>query len=145
MKTLKILTVSFFVTCFATAQDISQADVPAIVKAAFEKEYGNASGVEWELKMENYKVEFNVKRMDSEVWYNASGIVLKKEQEITKSELPSAVLDAINLNYAGYRIDEIEKVWKDNITTYKLELEKGQVEKHINFSSEGKVIKEWLD
>ena len=142
MKTLKILATLFFVTGVAVAQDMNQNDVPSSVKNAFTKEYANATDVEWEKEMDNYKVEFDVNRMDNEVWYSASGAVVKKEQDITEAELPQAVRDAVKSGYAGYRLDDIEKVWQNNTTSYKLELEKGNEDKHLTFDTNGKVIAE---
>ena len=142
MKTLKILAALFFVTGVAMAQDINQADVPAAVKNAFEKEYANATDVEWEKKMENYQVDFDVDRIDHEVWYNASGTVVKKEQDISETDLPQPVRDAIKTGYTGYRVDDIEKVWQNNATSYELELEKGNEDKHLTFDANGKVIAE---
>lgn len=145
MKTLKILAALFFVTGVAVAQDINMKDVPAPVKDAFTKEYANATDVEWEKEMEYYNVEFDVNRMDNEVWYNASGTAVKKEQDITEADLPQSVRDAIKSGYADYRLDDIEKVWQNNVTSYKLELEKGNDEIHVTFDANGKVTAERKD
>ncbi len=145
MKTLKILAALFFVSGVVLAQDINQNDVPSVVSEAFTKEYGNASDVEWEKKIDNYKVEFDINRMEHEVWYNASGTVLRKEQDIAEAELPQTVQDAIKAGYSGYRLDDIEKDWENNVTTYTVELEKGNVEIHVTFDEKGKVIAERKD
>ncbi len=142
MKTLKMLAALFFVTGGAVAQDINQADVPAAVKNAFTKEYAKATDVEWEKEMENYKVEFDVDRMDHEVWYNASGTIVKKEQDIAETTLPQAVRDVLKGGYADYRLDDIEKVWQNNTTSYQLELEKGNDDKYVTFDANGKIISE---
>lgn len=142
MKTLKILTIALFATSVAMAQDLNASDVPSNLNDAFNKEYPKASDVEWEKEMDNYKVEFDLNRHEHEVWYNASGSVLKKEQEITESELPQAIRDAIKSNYAGYRVDDVEMIWQNNASTYEVELEKGQDEKHITFDGDAKVLKE---
>lgn len=144
MKTLKILAALFFVTGVAVAQHVNQKDVPSDITDAFVKEYGNASDVEWEKKMENYKVDFDVNRMEHEVWYNASGTVVRKEQDITEAELSQAVREALKSAYAGYRLDDVERVWENNTTSYKLELEKGE-DKHVTFDIEGKVAAERND
>ncbi|MGO3183252.1 MAG: PepSY-like domain-containing protein [Aequorivita sp.] len=142
MKTLKILAVALFATSIAMAQDLNASDVPGNLKDAFNKEYPKATDVEWEKKLDNYKVEFDLNRQDHDVWYNASGTILKKEQEITEAELPQAIRDAIKSNYAGYRVDDVEMIWQNNSTTYEVELEKGQDEKHITFDGDAKVLKE---
>lgn len=142
MKTLKILTVALFATSFAMAQDLNSSDLPGNLKDAFSKDYSKATDVEWEKELDNYKVEFDLNRQDHEVWYNASGSVLKKEQEITEAELPQAIRNAIKSNHPGYRVDDVEMIWQDNTTTYEVELEKGQDEKHITFDGNAKVLNE---
>lgn len=142
MKTLKILAAFLLVTGVSVAQNINPTDVPAPVKDAFSKEYAKATDVEWKKDMENYKVEFDLNRMENEVWYNASGTVVKKEQDIAEAELPQAVRDAVKSGYADYRLDDIEKVWQNNATSYQLELEKGNEDKHVTFDANGKVIEE---
>ena len=142
MKTLKILAAFLFATGVAIAQDIKPTDVPASVKSAFATEYAKASDVEWEKDMENYKVEFDLNKMDNEVWYNASGTVVKKEQDITEAELPQAVRDAVKAGYADYTLDDIEKVWQNNATSYEVELEKASEDKYLTFDANGKVIAE---
>jgi uncharacterized membrane protein YkoI len=145
MKTLKIFAVILFATGAVMAQDLRPAEVPGNLKDAFNKEYSKATNVEWEKELDNYKVEFDLNRRDHEVWYNASGTVLKKEIEITEGELPQALRDAIKSRYAGYRVDDVEKIWQNNATTYEVELEKGQDEKYIVFDDNGKVLSERRD
>ena len=140
MKTLKILAVALFATSVAMAQDLNPADVPVNLIDAFNKEYSGATDVEWEKELDHYKVEFDLKRQDYEVWYNASGKVLKKEIEIAEAELPQAIRDAIKSQYAGYRVDDVEMIWQNNTTTYEVELEKGQAEIHIIFDKNAKVL-----
>ena len=142
MKTLKILAAFLFVTGVAVAQDMNATDVPASVKNAFSKEYAKATDVEWKKDMENYKVEFDLNKMENEVWYNASGTVVKKEQDIAEAELPQAVRDAVKSSFADYTLDDIEKVWHNNAMIYEVELEKGNEDKHLTFDANGKVIAE---
>ena len=142
MKILKILAVAFFTTGFAKAQDLNSANVPENLKNAFNKQYPKATDAEWKKELDQYKVEFDLDRRDHEVWYNASGNMLKKEQEITEAELPQDIHSAIKSKYAGYRVDDVEMVWKNKVKTYEVELEKGQDEKHIIFNEKGTVLNE---
>lgn len=145
MRTLKILTIALFATGVTMAQDLKLTDVPTSLSNAFNKEYAKATDVEWEKKMDNYKVEFDLNRHDHEVWYNASGVVIKKEIEMSETDLPQAIRDAIKSNYAGYRVDDIEMIWQNNATSYEVELEKGQDETQVTFDSNGKVLNERPD
>lgn len=142
MKSLKILAIMLFTTGFAKAQDLNSADVPVNLRDAFNKEYPKATAVEWEKEMDHYKVEFDLDRRDHEIWYSASGSIVKKEQEMKKTELPPSIRAVIQSKYAGYRVDDVEMVWKKKIKTYEVELEKGQDEKHIIFDAKAKVLSE---
>ena len=142
MKSLKILAIVLFVGGFANAQDLNSSDVPANLKNTFSKEYPVATDIEWKKELEHYKVEFEINRKDHEIWYNASGSIIKKEQEITEAELPQAIRAVIKSKYAGYRVDDAEIVWKNKMKTYEVELEKGQDEKHVIFDDKAKVLSE---
>ena len=102
MKILKILAVVLFTSGFAKAQELNSADVPGNLNDAFNKEYPKATNAEWKKELDHYKVEFDLDRRDHEVWYNASGNMLKKELEITEAELPQVVRSIIKSKYAGY-------------------------------------------
>ncbi len=145
MKTFKILMMSLFVTSFAVAQDMKSADVPQSVRNAFSKNNAKATDIEWKKDMDNYKVEFDMGRMEHEIWYSASGEVIKKEQDITPADLPKAVRDAITSKYADYRMDDVEMTWVKNVTTYKVELEKGNEEWEVTVDSNGNILQERRD
>lgn len=145
MKTIKILALLLLVTTIGHAQDINVSDVPSAVRNAFSQESTNATDVEWERDMENYKVEFEVNRMDHEIWFDAAGKIIKKEKDITEAELPQVVKNTITSKYNGYRIDDIEMTWQNNTTRFEVELEKGREELKVTFDDKGMVIDERKD
>lgn len=124
------------------AQGLNSSDIPSNLKEAFNKEYTKTTDVEWEKEMDNYKVEFELNRKEHEVWYSPSGNVLKMEQEIAEAQLPQVIHDAIKSQYDGCRMDDVDMIWENNTTTYEVELEKGQNEKHITFDGNAKVLNE---
>ncbi len=140
MKTLKIVMLLLFATSLVSAQDLKLNEVPEAVKAAFAKENLKGTAIEWERDMENYKVEFDVGLMEHEIWYTPSGTVIKKEQDITETDLPANVRKEIQAKYAKYRVDDVEMKWQDNQTTYKVELEKGKEDWEVVFDANGKII-----
>lgn len=142
MRSLKILAILLFAGGLANAQDLNSADVPANLKNTFCKEYPKATDVEWEKELDHYKVEFEINRHDHEIWYNAAGSTIKKEQEIKEAELPQTIRAVIKSKYAGYRVYDAEIVWKNKVKTYEVELEKGLDEKHVIFDDKAKVLTE---
>jgi|SRR5690606_3738137 len=145
MKTLKILAAFLFVTTVAIAQDMKTSDVPTAVKAAFDKEYPKATDVEWEKKMGNYEVDFDLNKLDHEIVYNASGNVVRKEQDLAEADLPQAIRDEIKSKYAGHKIEDVDMIWENNTITYEVEIEKGQDEKTVTFNATAKVLNERND
>jgi hypothetical protein len=57
--------------------------------------------------------------------------------DVLIGDIPAAVSSAVTNDYAGYRIDEAEKVYKGNITGYFLDLEKNRTEVHAFYQEDG--------
>lgn len=125
MKKLKITALVVFATAAMNAQDLRTNDVPANLQSTFTNAYANASDVEWEKKGEHFKVEFEIDRLDHDVWYDTSGNVVKSKIEITEDNLPATIASAIKDKYADYKIDSIEVHEENNVKTYEVEIEKG--------------------
>lgn len=140
MKALKIFLIFMCVSAIAVAQDINPSEVPETVRNTFMKDHKNATDIEWERDMDNYKVEFDIGRKEYQVWYSTAGDVIKKEQEITEADLPEAVREAIKREYPGYYVSDVEMTWHNNATTYKMEIEKGQEEWKVVFDAMGKTL-----
>lgn len=145
MNTLKIFTLLFIGSFAVNAQDLQKNQVPNEVMSAFEKTYSNVNDVEWEKQGEGFGVEFEQNRMDNEVWYAASGKVLKTEKELKVSEVPAAIKKTVKTDYSGFKIEDAEVQTENNTTTYFVELEDGEKEKTVSFDKTGKVLEEWND
>jgi uncharacterized membrane protein YkoI len=146
MKNLKIAALALFATAAVSAQDLQMNEVPANLTDSFQKENPNATDVEWEMEGMNYKVEFDVNRMEHEIWYSKDGETVRREQELSKKDLPSSITDMIESKYSEYKIDSVEMTEKDGKKTYEVELEKGWTEeKTLILDESGKVINEYKD
>ena len=88
------------------------------------------------------QVEFEIDRMDYEVWYAANGKQVKLEKEIKPNELPTAIKSAIKNRYSDYSIDDCELREEKGKTTYLVELEKWNDEIDVVYDAKGKLIKE---
>lgn len=140
MKKTLFLAAGLFYSVFSFAQDIPANEVPSIVLNTFKKTFPKALDVEWELKTNLYKAEFEINRKDQEVWINNEGNVIKLKQDILAKDLPKEVTASISSSYKGYRIDDVEKIQKGSITSYKVELKKGLTEQDVYFDASGKVV-----
>ena len=146
MKSLRIAALAIFATAAISAQDLRMNEVPANLISDFQKNYKTASDVEWEMEGEYYKVEFDLNRMDHEIWYTKSGEVVKSEKEITARNLPTAILSTIKSKYAGFKIDEAEVTEINKEKIYEVELDKGWTEElTVIFDEEGNVISSTRD
>ncbi|MCC6541714.1 MAG: PepSY-like domain-containing protein [Flavobacteriales bacterium] len=149
MKTLLSLAVATLTTgATLHAQQLTTAQLPGPVTAAFNQAFPMAMDVEWKMKGEQYKVEFETGLLftDHEVWYDATGKLLRHEEEISTSELPAAVSAAIAKEFAGYRMDDAERVTTDGVASYVVELKmSGQPEWKVVYGADGKQLQKQAD
>ncbi|TYB80360.1 hypothetical protein ES676_01455 [Bizionia saleffrena] len=142
MKTLQIITFALFATATLTAQDLIKTEVPTSFTEGLLKEYPNAKNIEWERSDNNFKVEFDVDRMERKVFFNKDGDKVKIEAEMIKTKLPIVLIESIKKHYADYRIDSVRSFTKNGITTYKVDLERAGWTEEITltYSEAGKVL-----
>lgn len=81
-----------------------------------------------------------------ELVFDLEGNHLYTETEISIEELPTAVSESINTNYAGYSVEEAEKLdWADDTVQYEVELKKDNTELEVIFDANGIVLCEEED
>lgn len=124
MRNLKIAVFVLFATAAVSAQDLTMDQIPANINANFQQSYPMATEVEWEKDGQHYKVEFDIHKMEKEIWYLKTGDILKTEREITKNELPDAVLATAQNLHPEYKIDEVELTEENGKKIYEVELDK---------------------
>jgi hypothetical protein len=143
MKKIFFISITAFITSVSSgfAQDITQSEVPSVVVNSFQKTFPKAVEVEWELKGDKYKVEFETGfDVDHSAWYTKEGTLTKHKEEIAQSALPKTVVSAINANYKGYRIDDCSKYTQYGKVSYKVELESEAQDWKIWFDPSGKEL-----
>lgn len=139
MKTIIFAICMAGASVVATAQDISQSEVPSVVLNAFQSKFPKAVDVEWELKGDLYKVEFEIGRYDHDLWIDKNGNVKKHKEEISKSDLPAAIAEKIQTDYKEYRIDDVERIESEGKVTYKVELDGKRGDLEVYFAADGTV------
>lgn len=146
MKTVSIIALMMFATATVSAQDLKMNDVPSNLQTAFNKTYANATDVEWEKEGVNYKVEFEINRMDHEIWYSADGKTVKSEMDMGVKSIPSEISNAIKKKYPDYKIDTVEVTEVGNKKTYEVEIEKGWTkERKLVLDATGKILSDIED
>ena len=128
------------------AQSIPQSQVPSLVLNNFKQSFPRAYDVEWEIKNNEYRVEFETKgSKDHEVWYDNSGRLLKHKEDIAKRKIPAAILSVIKNDFSTYRVDDVKKITTGTTVQFSVELKSFKEEWKVFFDEKGKVLKQYPD
>ena len=138
---LSLFVLSLFIST-ALAQKIHKSKVPSLVINSFHQQFPRAYDVEWKMEQNIYKVEFEtgIRGHDHTVWYDPSGKIIRHKEEMTKHQLPDAVLSKLNAEYKNYRISDVKKITEGNKILYTLELKKAYEEWKISIDSDGTIL-----
>ena len=140
MKKLIILLLAVWIlNVHANAQDIPQSQVPSVVLNAFQVKFPNATDVDWELKGDQYKVDFEIGTRDHDVWIDKSGNIKKHKEDISKKDLPQGIVNKIAKDFSSYKIDDTDKIEADGKVVYLIELDGTADDRKVTFSSDGEV------
>ncbi|HAH25034.1 MAG TPA: hypothetical protein DCL77_14980, partial [Prolixibacteraceae bacterium] len=101
-----------------------------------------AQKVKWSVeKPGEFEAEYKLNGVESSVLLDAKGNILETEEEIKEGELPQGVKASIAKDFAGYKLDEIEKATDAKGTiTFEMEASKGKDKLEISFDSNGKLM-----
>lgn len=125
------------------AQKIPQSQVPSLVINQFSKTFPKASDIEWKIKDDKYKVEFETGwSKDHEAWFDQSGKLLAHQEEISKRAIPQAVQHTIKKDYHGYRIDDVKKITSGSVIQYQIELKSLTQEWKLRFDENGNLLQQ---
>lgn len=141
-KIFPILALVFGFTLFAQTETKSKKnDAPAIVKAAFQKEFPSQKA-KWGKEDDGYEAEFKMNGTDASAVYDKSGRRKALEVDIKTSELPQAALDYLKKKYPKNKITEAAKTTDDkNVVSYEAEIKKKGKSYDLLFDESGKFLK----
>lgn len=114
-------------------------EVPSVVQNSFSQAFPDATNIEWEKSKKNFEVEFDKGTTELTALFDASGSLLMEKQQLTADALPEPVSQNLQEQYATYQIEDVEEVKSAGETFYQLELESGNKEEHLVYTSEGEV------
>ncbi len=142
MKKATAIIAAMFITTFAFAQKVKEADVPAPVKDAFSKKYPGVKAEEWEKEGSDFEAEFHQNKVEMSAVFDANGTFKEVEEEIKTSALPKAVTDYFTKNFAGYKLSEASKITDAaGKVWYEAEGEKGKEKVEAIFDDQGNFVK----
>jgi len=142
MKKLLVLIVCLAFVTGVSAINQKEEKIPAAAKTAFVAKFPTAQKIKWSVeKSGEFEAEFILNNVETSVLLDAKGNLLETEARIKESELPQGVKASIAKDFAGFKIDEIEKsADAKGVTTFEMEAVKGKVKLEISFDSNGKLL-----
>jgi len=137
-----LLTVAFASTV-ATAQKLTEDQIPAAVVSAFKAKYPAAAKIKWEKENDSeFEAEFMLNKAEMSANFDATGKWIETETEIETANLPTAIQDVVSKDFAGYKIKEASKVENANsTTTYEVEVKKDKEKIELLLSADGQILK----
>lgn len=139
MKYFGILSVAFVMMSFILLQDrdIAASDVPRSVMEAFNTTFPDASDVEWEKKGKEFEADFEIKNIDYSARFSAQGKLVMQKNDILVLDMPNAVSNAIEKEYNGYHIDDVEKIEMDGKEYFQVELDGKMRDRKVVYTADG--------
>ncbi len=122
------------------AQEVQPKNVPSIIINALQLKFPKAADVVWELEKGLYKAEFEIGRLEYEVWLDYSGKVKRWKQDFDKEQLPNAVKLAIKNSFDGFVPSSVERLQEGRSVFYKMRLTKSKEKHKVLFTEHGKLL-----
>lgn len=140
MRKLFLIILSIALTCICSLAGTP----PAAIQKAFEQKFPKATKVTW--GRENQKeweagFTFNGGKLSAN--FTNDGAWVETEKEITVSEFPKAVTDAIQKKYPGWKITEADRTeTAKNGLIYEADIKSGMHKKEVAFKEDGTAVTE---
>jgi len=132
--------------------------VPVTIRTSFDTKYPKASRVVWYQYMpdktqpsdatvwyagldeKDYYVTFNWNDADYIAWYD-NGNWIRSSQMIDNIDLPADVMRAVNTQYPGYRITDVDLEHDNKMDLYEVKLAKGDSKWNVHYNANGTVAR----
>ena len=129
------------ITVSACGQKLKESQVPAEVKAAFQKQYPSITA-SWDKEDANYEANFKQNGKAMSTMIDKNGTIVETETVIPVSDIPQSASTYVKEHYKGAKIHEAAKIVKANgEVNYEAEIN----HKDVVFDANGKFIKEAKD
>ena len=112
----------------------------AAVKNSILEKYPAAQILEYDYDDGLLEVEIWHENKEKNVYFNGAKNWVRTEWDITRNELPTAVTNTIETQYAGFRIDDIEYIQTPSGDYYRIELERGDNERELRIDAAGNIL-----
>jgi biopolymer transport protein ExbD len=121
-----------FLIVSCNGQNISKDKVPSLVLNTLKAKYPLINDVDWEKHTNLYEAELDLNdSTEISVRIDEAGGLIMQKQDVPHSNLTSEIAGVIKSQYTDYTIDDVEKIEKDGVIYYQVEL-KGKNKKEVN-------------
>lgn len=144
MKNVSLIALALLMASglFAQENDKKTKEVPAVVTAAFAKQFPNVKDVDWEKEGNDYEAEFELNKVETSAIFSADGHWKETETEIAVSALPAKAQEYLKAKYSEYAVKEAAKITDNkNVVTYEAEVKKKGESMDIIFDASGAFLK----
>ncbi len=119
-----------------------QFKVPEASKAGLAKKYPKAEAVKWKSAKDGiYTADLTADGQKTTAEFDGDGNWVKSEIKIGEEDLPAAVKQAIEKQYADFELDWVKKLSSPQVpVSYRVALDQEGYTARVNFSPEGKVL-----
>ncbi len=124
-KIILIITLALMTATFAAdKKQLTASNLPAAVKAAFEKSHSKAEITEVDTEVENGVTYWEIGSKDGatvqDLLYAADGTLIATETEIPATDLPAGLTILFTRAYPYDRIEKAEIIVKGGVSSYEL-------------------------
>jgi hypothetical protein len=114
--------------------------VPENVLDNFNKAYLNAENITWEKENGYFEAEFVIDDVEMAVVFDENALIIMTEETIDQEVLPDTIKSVIAADFANHSILEVNRIFKDSLCFYEVELQSEEIEKEIVFSEAGMIV-----
>jgi hypothetical protein len=142
--TLFLLVLGATTLAIAGDKKISEKELPAIVRASFQKHFPSATitqvATDNEFNQSVYDVESKDGAIVRDLIFALDGTLLETGEHIQVSALPAALAAAVNAAYPAAKIDEAERKTQGSTLTYEVTVISGKTEHELVLSPSGAIL-----
>ena len=140
-------------------RSLTTAQVAETMVSDFQTRYPNASEITWYaysprerveilptdwdygMDVKDYEVRFISDGTEYVAWYDNGNWLRSEVYTFDASKLPASINTAINTEFVGYTIKDVDREDNANQVLYEVELQKGNDKCKIHYATDGSVVK----
>ena len=120
--------------------DDKDPEIPVDIRRSFKDKYQAAKNVEWVIKEDRYKINFNLEGSEMFAYLDRHGIWIKSFTKLTLEELPQLVASYLDIYYADYQLTKYYLKTTPNGQSYTVAVKGNKEYVWLEFDENGHVV-----